>query len=580
MSQAVDRLEPVDTRASPPPLLAGGFRVGLVALAAALTLAACNDDGNANQTASAPAKTAAADPAPTAQPAVVQAAYTPPSADILYQMVAPIALYPDKLVAQILAGSTYPDQVSAAETWLAQNPGLKAAALSTAANAQPWDPSIKSLTLFPNVLGQMASNLPWTSALGKTYYNDPADVMNAIQVMRGRAYKAGSLKDSSHLKVKLVTDAPPPKSYAPSDAMPEVLVTAPVIEPPQQFIEITPGEPSTVYVPQYNPSVVYGASLPVYTGYRYVVPPPPPPVVVGGLATPAVSGLVGFGVGVAVTEVISRPWGWHAWHVHWGEPGQPGNWVRGNRPPPPLARPAVVYNNQTYISNSHTVVENIHNTTHVHVVNNAPVAEPARSPMTTSVLPGGHGPALAAGTATAAAAAGAYAFSQRQAGDPPKMPTSPGMQPMFRFSAVAPKQPHPDSHAQTAPAAAHQRPGGLTMPQPMAQPPAHGQPLEAQHAQPEQARQQQMAQQRAQQDQGINSKWRSNIPNRSKLTSSKWLNNAHRRSRCTNSKWRSSMPNRSTHAGSKWHSSAHSKTRCANSRWRSNGPSSSNHANN
>ncbi|GAB2720795.1 DUF3300 domain-containing protein [Comamonas sediminis] len=494
MFHAVDRLDPVHSPVLPPRLLAAGFRTGLVALAAALALAGCNDDGDAHKAASASAENAAANPAPAAQPAEVQAAYTPPSADILYQMVAPIALYPDKLVAQILAGSTYPDQVSAAEAWLAQNPGLKAGALSNAAHTQPWDPSIKSLTLFPNVLGQMASNLPWTTALGKAYYNDPADVMNAIQVMRGRAYKAGSLKDSSHLKVKLVTDAAPPKSYTPSDAAPEVLVSAPVIEPPQQFIEIAPAEPSTVYVPQYNPSVVYGTSMPVYSGYSYAVaPPPPPPVVVGGFATPAVSGLMGFGVGVAVTEVISRPWGWNAWHVHWGEPGQPGNWVRGNRPPPPLARPAVVYNNQTYISNSRTVVENIHNTTHVHVANNAPAAESARPAMTTGVFPGGHGPALAAGAATAAAAAGAYAFSQRQAGDTPKTPSSAGMQPMVRPSAVAPMQPLPDPHVQRAPAAAHQRPGGLTI----AQPPAHGQPMQAQQAQ---TRQQQMAQQRAQQD--------------------------------------------------------------------------------
>ena len=499
MFHAVDRLDPVHSSVLPPRLPAAGFRTGLVALAAALALAGCNDEGDAHKAASAPAENAVASQVPAAQPAEVQAAYTPPSADILYQMVAPIALYPDKLVAQILAGSTYPDQVSAAEAWLAQNPGLKAGALNNAAHTQPWDPSIKSLTLFPNVLEQMASNLPWTTALGKAYYNDPADVMNAIQVMRGRAYKAGSLKDSSHLKVKLVTDAASPKSYIPSDAAPEVLVSAPVIEPPQQFIEIAPAEPSTVYVPQYNPSVVYGTSVPVYSGYSYAVaPPPPPPVVVGGFATPAVSGLMGFGVGVAVTEVISRPWGWNAWHVHWGEPGQPGNWVRGNRPPPPLARPAVVYNNQTYISNSRTVVENIHNTTHVHVVNNAPAAESARPAMTTGVFPGGHGPALAAGAATAATAAGAYAFSQRQAGDTPKTPSSAGMQPMVRPSAVASMQPLPDPHVQMAPAAAHQRPGGLTI----AQPPAHGQPMEAQHAQQAQAqtRQQQMAQ-RAQQDQ-------------------------------------------------------------------------------
>jgi hypothetical protein len=89
------------------------------------------------------------------------------------------------------------------------NPGLQRTALSNAVNAQNWDPSVKSLTQFPNVLEQMASNLPWTTALGKAYYNDPSDVMNAIQVMRNRAYKAGTLKTSSQLKVNLPPRQPP-----------------------------------------------------------------------------------------------------------------------------------------------------------------------------------------------------------------------------------------------------------------------------------------------------------------------------------------------------------------------------------
>ena len=502
MFHAVDRHKRLHTAASPTHLSRGNLRIGLVALAAALALAGCNDDGNANKTASTATDNAAANQAPAAQPAVVQAAYTPPSADVLYQMVAPIALYPDKLVAQILAGSTYPDQVSAAETWLAQNPGLKAAALSNAANAQPWDPSVKSLTLFPNVLGQMASNLPWTTALGKAYYNDPADVMNAIQVMRGRAYKAGSLKDSSHLKVKLVTEAPPQKSYIPADTVPLAPVSAPVIAPPQQFIEIAPSEPSTVYVPQYNPTVVYGTPVPVYSGYSYVVPPPPPPpVVVGGFATPVVAGLIGFGVGVAVTEVIGHPWGWNAWHVHWGEPGQPGYWVQGNRPPPPLARPAVVYNNQTYISNSTTVVQNIHNINNVHVVNNGSVVETARPAMAIGGPPG-HGPALAAGVAAAAAgAAGGYALAQRQPVGAPNMPSAPGAQPMAHTNAMMQMQQPQGPNARTAPAPNNQRPGGLTMAQQMAQPQSRPQSMEVQRAQQEQMRQQQMAQQRTQQDQ-------------------------------------------------------------------------------
>ena len=130
---------------------------------------------------------------PVAQPASVAPAppaYSPPTADKLYQMVAPIALYPDKLVAQVLAGATYPEQVTAADQWLAQNPTLKAGPLADAAERQPWDPSIKSLTAFRPVLDQMARNLPWTTALGQAYYNDPDDVLNAIQIMRQRASRA------------------------------------------------------------------------------------------------------------------------------------------------------------------------------------------------------------------------------------------------------------------------------------------------------------------------------------------------------------------------------------------------------
>jgi hypothetical protein len=133
--------------------------------------------------------------APAAQAAAVPAAYAPPSAEQLYQLVAPIALYPDKLVAQILAGATYPEQISSAHDWLGQNRNLKAGPLADAANQQDWDPSVKSLTAFRPVVDQLAGNIPWTTALGQAYYNDPADVMNAIQVMRQRAAKAGRLKN-------------------------------------------------------------------------------------------------------------------------------------------------------------------------------------------------------------------------------------------------------------------------------------------------------------------------------------------------------------------------------------------------
>src|SRR5262252_10908017 len=106
------------------------------------------------------------------------ATYATPTPDQLYQLVAPIALFPDNLVAQVLAASTYPDEVSAAWTWLQQNSNLKGQQLFETANQQPWDASVKALTQFSDVLQQMATNLSWTSALGDAYFNIPQSVMN------------------------------------------------------------------------------------------------------------------------------------------------------------------------------------------------------------------------------------------------------------------------------------------------------------------------------------------------------------------------------------------------------------------
>src|SRR5256885_1134926 len=337
---------------------AGALRLSVLGLASALALSACNESQDKPpQAASAPL------PTESAQPVATPVAYVPPSAETLYQMVAPIALYPDKLVAQVLAASTYPDQVGAAEVWMGQNPGLKPEELQNAVNSQDWDPSVKSLTQFPNVLAQLSSNVPWTTALGKAYYNDPADVMNAIQVMRQRAYKAGTLKDSSRLKVAVATaDAPPPVPQPAPQAVGEPLssmLPVPVIDTPPQFIEIAPAQPDTVYVPQYDPGVVYGEPVPMYGGYRPIVAPQP--VYVGSSAAPVVAGLIGFGAGVILAESVDRrPWGWDSWGMRWGEPGY--RWHRNEPPPPPSRRPAVIYNNNTYVSRSTTVVQNIHNT--------------------------------------------------------------------------------------------------------------------------------------------------------------------------------------------------------------------------
>src|ERR1035437_2407240 len=179
-----------------------------------------------------------AQPAATQQAAPGQApatTYALPTADQLYQLVAPIALFPDNLVAMVLAASTYPDQVRDAYQWLQQNANLKGQQLTDAANQQPWDVSVKGLTQFSDVLSQMATNLSWTSSLGDAYYNIPQSVMNAVQVMRQRAMQSGNLKSTQQQNVTVQNQAPasaPPPTES-SEAAP---VT--VVQPPPQTIII------------------------------------------------------------------------------------------------------------------------------------------------------------------------------------------------------------------------------------------------------------------------------------------------------------------------------------------------------
>ena len=190
------------------------------------------------------------------------------SQDQLLQLVAPIALYPDALVAQILAGATYPTQVVEAARFLNDNPNLTGDALVNAVNQQSWDPSIKALTQFPSVLNNMNQNLSWTSALGDAYYNDQQNVMAAIQELRQRAYEAGTLKTTAQQTV--TTDSS------------------------TQTIIIAPAQPTVVYVPAYNPSIVYGAPVETYPGYSTGAM----------LATAAVS----FGVGMLGLGIRHQRW--------------------------------------------------------------------------------------------------------------------------------------------------------------------------------------------------------------------------------------------------------------------------------
>jgi len=125
----------------------------------------------------------------------------PLSADALQQLVAPIALYTDALVAQILGAATFPDQVASASKWVHQNSHLTGTALMQAVDTQPWDPSVKALTQFASVLDNLAKNLSWTSAVGEAYNTQPADVMSAIQVLRAKAKAAGNLKSGSQITV-------------------------------------------------------------------------------------------------------------------------------------------------------------------------------------------------------------------------------------------------------------------------------------------------------------------------------------------------------------------------------------------
>jgi hypothetical protein len=198
----------------------------------------------------------------------------------LQALVAPIALYPDALVAQILSASTFPDQVAIANYWVGENKGLTGSALMQAVDKQSWDASVKALTQFPSVLENMSKNLTWTSSLGEAFHNQQADVMTAIQTLRTQAKAAGNLKTTPQVTVV--------------QQSPEVIV-------------IQPTNPQIVYVPLYNPTVVYGTPylVPSYTGWDV-----------------AAAGIIGFGAGIAVGAMMSGgggccSWGYSSWNCGW-----------------------------------------------------------------------------------------------------------------------------------------------------------------------------------------------------------------------------------------------------------------------
>src|SRR5436309_4236314 len=206
--------------------------------------------------------------------------------DQLNSLVAPIALYSDPLLAQTLAASTYPLEVIQLQQWMAKNPDLKDKALADAVSKQPWDPSIQGLVAYPDVVARMADNIQWTTDLGNAFLAQQSDVMDAVQRMRAKAQGTGNLKTSAQQVVQTET--------VPSG---------------KQVITVEPAQPDVVYVPSYDPQVVYGAAPPAYPYYPYTYPGYVP-----GTA-------LAWGAGIALGAAA-----WGSWGGHWGN----CDWNGGN----------------------------------------------------------------------------------------------------------------------------------------------------------------------------------------------------------------------------------------------------------
>lgn len=203
----------------------------------------------------------------------------PMSSQQIDSLTAPIALYPDALLAQVLMAATFEQEVEAAAAWSKANPNINGDDAVRAVASQPWDPSVQSLVAFPQVLATMASNPDWVTQLGNAFLAQPNDVMDSVQRLRKQAQHAGHLQTNQQQKV--------------------------IVE--QSTIQIVPANPQVVYVPTYNPTVVYGTWL--YPAYPPVYVPPPPGY---AIATGLAAGLA-FGAGIAVANSL---WGGFNWNTH------------------------------------------------------------------------------------------------------------------------------------------------------------------------------------------------------------------------------------------------------------------------
>ena len=196
----------------------------------------------------------------------------------LSALVAPIALYPDALLSQVLVAATYPGELQQAGQWLQLNGNLSGPDLVNAASQQPWDASIQALVVFPDVVSRMTSNMQWTTDLGNAFLAQQGDVMNAVQMLRGQARTSGRLASTPQQNV-IYQD-----------------------QGPQSTIEIQPADPQVVYVPSYNPEYIWGTPA-----YGYYYPP---------LYYPQEG--FGFGFGISIGRFFSGlGWGGWGWHPNW-----------------------------------------------------------------------------------------------------------------------------------------------------------------------------------------------------------------------------------------------------------------------
>src|SRR6476619_4792313 len=223
---------------------------------------------------------------PIAAQAPAEAATPPIPTDQLDSLVAPIALYPDPLLAQTLAASTYPLEIIQLQQWMDRNKNLQGKAIADAVAKQSWDPSVQGLVEFPDVVQRMAGNVQWTTDLGNAFLAQQTDVMDAVQRMRAKAQGTGNLKTSEQSVVKTET-----------------------VSSGKQVIEIQQANPDVIYVPSYDPTVVYGPPAPAYPYYPYTYPGYVP-----GTA-------LAWGAGIALGAAA-----WGAWGGHWGN----CDWNGGN----------------------------------------------------------------------------------------------------------------------------------------------------------------------------------------------------------------------------------------------------------